>query len=75
MRLLLDSHVAVWAMAFPERLRPATRVMLVSPRNELFVSAASLWELELKIARGKLVLPADFADQLAAQDIRELPVR
>lgn len=75
MRLLLDSHVAVWMMAFPEKLRPSTRAALVSPENELFVSAATLWELQLKVAKGKLLLPADFPDQLAAQDIRELPVR
>lgn len=75
MRLLLDSHVAVWAMGSPEKLRPSTRQALISPENEVFVSAASLWELNLKVSKGKLVLPDDFAETLAEQEIRELPVR
>lgn len=75
MRLLLDSHVVIWAMTWPERLRPVTRAALVSPDNEIFVSAATFWELELKIGKGKLLLPADFHETLQSQDFTELAVK
>lgn len=75
MRLLLDSHVVLWAMSSPEHLRGSTRSAIISPENEVFVSAATLWELQLKVAKGKLVLPPDFAETLITQDFRELPVK
>lgn len=75
MRLLLDSHVVIWAMSWPERLRDSTRLAIISTASEVFVSAASLWELELKVAKGKLILPADFETFLAEQDFTELPVK
>lgn len=74
MRLLLDSHVVIWSMASPELLRESTRLALQDPKNECFISAAVIWELELKIGKGKLVLPDDFAASLASQDFSELPV-
>lgn len=74
MRLLLDSHVVIWAMSSPERLRKSTRQALVSPENDVFVSAATFWELRLKEGKGKLVLPENFAEALADQDFNELPV-
>lgn len=75
MRLLLDSHVVLWVMSWPERLRETTRRAIISPRNEVFISAASLWELNLKVAKGKLVLPDHFVESLAQQNFSELPVR
>jgi len=75
MRLLLDSQVAVWAMSWPERLKETTRQFLISPHNEVFVSAATLWELALKVDKGKLILPDDLTATLASQHILELPVR
>ena len=74
MRLLLDSHVVLWALAWPERLREITRSALASPENEISVSSATLWELELKRAKGKLELPQNFAAVLREQDFGELPV-
>lgn len=74
MRLLLDSHVIVWGGAFPARLRPETQAALRSPANEVFLSAASVWELGLKVARGKLTLPPDYAARLLAVGFKELPV-
>ncbi len=74
MNFLLDSHVVIWAMSAPERLKAATRCLLESPSNILYVSAATLWELELKASKGKLVLPQNFADLLAGQDFTPLPI-
>lgn len=74
MRLLLDSHVVVWWSVFPDRLRAGTRDALISPHNEIFISAASVWELNLKIERRKLALPGDYAARLLADGLEELPV-
>ena len=74
MRLLLDSHVVVWWAAFPGRLREKTREMITAPENEVFLSAASTWELGLKIARGKLHMPEDYVAQLLAHGFEALPV-
>jgi PIN domain nuclease of toxin-antitoxin system len=64
-RLLLDTHIALWAVAGDSRL-PATAVeQIVDPTNEVFVSVASLWEIAIKraLARGK---PSDMP--VSAQD-------
>lgn len=74
MRLLLDSHVVVWWAAFPGRLRTKTRELITAPGNEVFLSAATTWELGLKIARGKLHMPEDYATQLLAHGFEELTV-
>jgi len=62
LRLLLDTHLLLWALAAPAKLSPATRKQLDSA--EVFVSAASIWEISIKSALGKL--DADPADILAA---------
>ena len=74
MRLLLDSHVVVWWSLYPGRLRATTRDALISPDNDVFLSAASVWELNLKIAKQKLALPSDYAARLLANGLEELPV-
>ena len=74
MRLLLDSHVVVWWAMFPGRLKSSTRAVLAAPENDVFLSAASVWELGLKISRQKLLLPADYAARLLAHGFEELPV-
>jgi PIN domain nuclease of toxin-antitoxin system len=74
MRLLLDSHVVVWWALFPGRLRSEARNAIIAPENEVLLSAASIWELGLKIARGKLRLPPDYAARLLAHGFGELAV-
>ena len=51
MRLLLDSHVFVWAKAKPEKLSVQARATIADPKNELFVSVVSAWELWVKNAK------------------------
>jgi PIN domain nuclease of toxin-antitoxin system len=58
MRLLLDTQCWLWMLVSPERFTPETREMLVAPGTELFLSAASAWEIAIKYALGKLPLPS-----------------
>ena len=53
MKLLLDTHVLLWAAGMPERLSAAARELLKDPRNELLFSAASLWEIAIKNSLGR----------------------
>jgi PIN domain nuclease of toxin-antitoxin system len=53
-RLLLDSNALVWAATDPGRLSPRARNALQDRENDLFVSIASLWELTIKVSRGRL---------------------
>lgn len=61
-KLLLDTQVWLWMLAAPDRLAPATRRRLVSMDNELFLSAASGWEIAIKYALGNLPLPGKPTD-------------
>lgn len=56
MRLLLDTHVFLWANQAPDRLGP-WRDVVADQANELLLSAASSWELAIKTASGRLRLP------------------
>lgn len=53
MKLLLDTHLLLWAAAQPERLSSAVRVLLENPEHELFFSAASVWEVAIKAGLGR----------------------
>ena len=53
MRLLLDTHLLVWAMGEPERMPAGCTAMLEDPSNSLVFSVASLWELVIKQALGR----------------------
>ena len=53
MKLLLDTHLLLWAAGAPKRLSPAARKLINDPANELLYSAASLWEIAIKRALGR----------------------
>lgn len=74
MRLLLDTHVLLWALGDPGELSDQARGAIVDPDNHVLVSAASTWEMAIKGARGKLRIPDDLADQIASLYYEELPV-
>jgi PIN domain nuclease of toxin-antitoxin system len=57
MKVLLDTHCWLWMQAEPDRFSSETRKLLLDPDNELFLSAASSWEIAIKYALGKLPLP------------------
>ena len=57
MRLLLDTHVWLWTLVSPSRLSPQALDRLGDPDNELYLSAASTWEMAIKYGLGKLSLP------------------
>ena len=57
MRILLDTHVLIWAATEPERLSSACREAIEDGANEVYVSSVSAWEIAIKQSLGKLELP------------------
>ena len=53
MRLLLDTHLLLWAAGTPERLPPGARELLDHPENVPVFSSASLWEAAIKLGLGR----------------------
>ena len=64
MKCLIDSHVVVWWLDDPGKLSTRARQLLADGRNTLYISTASVWELGLKIATGKLQMREDYIDLL-----------
>lgn len=73
MRLLLDTHIFIWACMEPERLSPVEQSAIASPENQVLVSAATAWEISIKQALGRLRFPVDrlheFIDRLGFEAI------
>ena len=63
MRLLLDTHVVLWALEDPATLADQARAAIEDPANDVAVSAASLWEISTKRAARRLRVPDDFCDR------------
>ena len=63
MNLLLDTHVALWAITDDPRLSAKARALILTPRATVWVSVASLWEIAIKhgLARGDMPVSADTA--------------
>ena len=59
MKLLLDTHVLLWAAGDPKRLSKTARRLIENPENELLFSAASLWEISIKRALGRTDFQVD----------------
>ncbi|MCL2020988.1 MAG: type II toxin-antitoxin system VapC family toxin [Betaproteobacteria bacterium] len=59
MKLLLDTHLLLWALGEPEHLPLSTRTLIEDTRNELLFSAASLWEIAIKQGLGREDFRAD----------------
>ena len=78
MRLLLDTCTFLWILTEPSKLSASTLEAFQSPGNEVFLSAASGWEIALKYSIGKLPLPADpvrfVPAQREAHGIRSLEI-
>jgi len=57
MNLLLDTCVVIWWLSEPEKLKKKVRSIIADINNEVFVSAASIWEMSIKHRLGRIELP------------------
>lgn len=77
MRLLLDTHVAVWAVTGSRKLPSAATTMIADPINDVSFSMATLWEIAIKNATGRSNLgltSLQAAGEFAAADFQQLPI-
>ncbi len=77
MKLLLDTHIVLWAAGQPEKLSESARSLLTASDNVLFFSAASIWEIVIKRGLGRedfKVNPRRLRKMLIAHGYTELPV-
>jgi len=74
LRLLLDTHVLIWALSEPSRLAIGTREAIETEENDVFVSVVSPWELAIKGPKEGLRLPPDLGAQLDRHRFELLPV-
>lgn len=79
MKYLLDTNVFLWATESPERLSRRVRAALEDSETEAFVSHATVWEIAIKVSRGRLKLAGELADFLprvmASHRIDGLPIQ
>ena len=73
-RLLLDTHILIWWTEDSPLLGSNVREMIADPSSELFVSAASVWEIAIKRALGKLSFPQNIGDTIRREGFKELPL-
>jgi PIN domain nuclease of toxin-antitoxin system len=78
MKLLLDTHIFIWWADHPEKLSQAALSALEDEANELLLSVASVWEMQIKIQLGKLNLSLPLKELVESQqetnDLKILPV-
>ena len=71
---VLDAHVLLWWLSDDPTLVSAARASIADPANEVIVSAATIWELEIKRALGKLEVPDDLLGELKVAQLDCLAV-
>lgn len=78
MKLLLDTHLLLWAANQPKKLTRKARAMIADEGNALAFSAASIWEVAIKSALGRADFVVDagqLSQGLVANGYEEIPVR
>lgn len=77
MKILLDTHILLWALVDDVRLPKKARELIGNPSNEKFISTVSLWEVEIKHLSHPEKMPLsakDLAAYCQQADIREIPI-
>lgn len=77
MVVLLDTHVLLWALDSPQRLPDDMAAQLESPETTVYFSAASIWEIAIKTALGKIDFhysPEDIAQAARDSSFVEIPI-
>jgi PIN domain nuclease of toxin-antitoxin system len=73
-KVLLDTHVFLWWNGNPEMILPPLRAAIANPGNEIFVSAASVWEVAIKRALGKLDFAGSVVEAVTGHRFLLLPI-
>jgi PIN domain nuclease of toxin-antitoxin system len=78
MKLLLDTNVFIWWFSEPEKLSPKAAAILADVNNDLLLSAASVWEMQIKLQLGKLKFTVSLREIVESQErangVQVLPI-
>jgi len=74
MKLLLDTHIWIWSQLEPWRITSEVTKELGDPRNELWLSPVSIWELVLLVEKKRIEINADMGEWVQ-QSVRELDLQ
>jgi PIN domain nuclease of toxin-antitoxin system len=72
--LLLDAHALLWWLDDSPELDGQARAAIADPLNDVLISAAMVWEIEVKRALGKLEAPTGLVDALEPAGLGSLPI-
>jgi len=70
---LLDTHIFLWMLADPNRIKPSARKIIENPAQAVFVSAVSGVEIESKRKLGKISAPDQLESEIEKRGLQELP--
>ena len=73
MNLLLDTHVALWAITDNPKLPQKARDLIASPKTTVWVSAANIWEIAIKHSLARGDMPVSSRNDDAPACLKELP--
>ncbi len=77
MKYLIDTHIFLWFSSGSSELSQKTKEIILDKNNEIFISIASLWEISIKTATGKLEIRGDYEnviDDVTGNDMEILPI-
>jgi PIN domain nuclease of toxin-antitoxin system len=74
LKLILDTHAALWWLSGDKRFGAAAEEQLADPTNQVLLSAAVVWEVAIKRSLGKLQAPDEFAATFLAGGAQPLPI-
>jgi PIN domain nuclease of toxin-antitoxin system len=74
LKLLLDTHAALWFLSGDERLGESARRHMTDDSNRVLLSAAVVWEVAIKRSLGKLVVPPEYLSLLLGAGAQPLAV-
>jgi PIN domain nuclease of toxin-antitoxin system len=73
-RLLLDTHTFLWWVEDSPRLPKRFRAVIAGPTNDVFVSAATVWEIAIKRRTGRLVFSGSIVEEISAQGFQSMAI-
>ena len=74
MQYLLDTHVILWWFTTPEKINRKVHKIISDKSNTIFISSVSFWEMAIKKSLGRLTLPHNLLEAVAAESFKILPI-
>lgn len=74
MQYLLDTHVILWWLSEPKKIKPKANKIIADKENKIFLSSASFWEMAIKKTLGRLTLPHNLIETLISEGFETLPI-